>query len=144
MLVPVTELLVGDALLARAAAARAVALPHALGVELVDPADPLAGVAFDVAGIALTPAATLHAAALAAVLELAGYLAVLPTLTVAEHAVTHQISTQYLRAGRAGDRVRVVGSLLRRSRALAFVTVTAHGPADVVAQSQITKSVVAS
>lgn len=35
------------------------------------------------------------------------------------------------------------GSLLRRTRALAFVTVTAHGPAGAVAHGQITKSVVA-
>lgn len=139
-----TELLVGDALLARAEAALAVALPDALGVELLDPADPLAGVAFDVAGIAVTPAATLHASALAAALELAGYLAVLPTLTVAEHAVTHQISTQYMRAARVGERVRVRGTLLRRGRALAFVTVVAEGAGGVVAHSQITKSVVAS
>ena len=147
MLAVMAELLVGDDLLARAEAALAVALPKALGVELCDPADPLAGVAFPVAGIAVTPAATAHASALAAAMELAGYLAVLPTLTVAEHAVTHQISTQYLRAARAGERVRVDATLLRRTRALAFVTVTARcvGPdAPVVAHGQITKSVVAS
>ena len=57
------QLLVGDALLARAEAALAVALPDALGLEFVDPADPLAGVAFEVAGIAVTP----HGSALAAV-----------------------------------------------------------------------------
>jgi acyl-coenzyme A thioesterase PaaI-like protein len=142
MLAAMTDLLAGDALLARAEAALAVALPEALGVELLDPADPLAGVTLEVTGIAVTPAATLHASALAAALELAGYLAVLPTLTVAEHAVTHQISTQYLRAARVGERVSVRGTLLRRTRGLAFVTVSAHGPADAVAQSQITKSVV--
>ena len=138
------ELLAGEALLARAEAALAVALPDALGVELLDPADPLAGVGLEVAGIAVTPAATAHASALAAAMELAGYLAVLPTLTVAEHAVTHQISTQYLRAARAGERVRVHATLLRRTRALAFVDVTADGPTDAVAHGQITKSVVAS
>ncbi len=152
MLVAMAQLHAGDDLLARAEAALAVALPDALGVELLDPADPLEGVAFDVLGIAVTPAATLHASALAAAMELAGYLAVLPTLTTAEHAVTHQISTQYLRAARAGERVRVHASLLRRSRALAFVTVTAHregvddrsGERDpAVAHSQITKSIVA-
>ncbi|MEJ2869373.1 hotdog domain-containing protein [Actinomycetospora sp. OC33-EN08] len=137
-------LLAGDALLARAEAALAVALPDALRVEFVDPTDPLAGVALEVAGVAMTPAATLHAAALAAALELAGYLAVLPTLTTAEHAVTHQISTQYLRAATAGQRVRVDAELARRTRSLAFVGVTARREHDgvVVAQGQITKSVV--
>ena len=56
-----------------------------------------------VAGLAVTPAATAHAAALGAAIELAGYLAVLPTLTVSQHAVTHQISTQYLRPRAPGS-----------------------------------------
>ncbi|MCD2195672.1 hypothetical protein LQ327_20075 [Actinomycetospora endophytica] len=145
------ELLAGDDLLSRAEAALAVALPDAIGVEFLDPTDPLEGVGFEVAGIAVTPAATVHASALAAAMELAGYLAVLPTLTDAEHAVTHQISTQYLAAARVGERVRVYASLLRRSRSLAFVAVTAHregidprsGERDPeIAHGQITKSIV--
>ncbi|GLZ45621.1 hypothetical protein Acsp06_18060 [Actinomycetospora sp. NBRC 106375] len=141
-----TGLLTGDDLLARAEAALAVALPDALGVEFVDPHAPLDGVALPVSGIAVTPAATLHAAALGAAIELAGYLAVLPTLTPAQHAVTHQISTQYLRPAPAGRRVRVVGRLAKRARELAFVTVTASlegSPERPVALSQVTKSVVA-
>lgn len=140
-----TGLLAGDDLLARAEAALAVALPDALGVEFVDPYAPLDGVVLPVAGIAVTPAATAHAAALGAAVELAGYLAVLPTLTPAQHAVTHQISTQYLRPAPAGRRVRVVGKLTKRARELAFVSVTASledGPDRPVALSQITKSVV--
>ncbi|MDL5158440.1 PaaI family thioesterase [Actinomycetospora termitidis] len=142
-------LLAGDALLARAEAALAVALPDALGVEFVDPSDPLAGVVLEVAGIGVTPAATLHGSALAAVCELAGYLAVLPTLTSAEHAVTHQLSLQYLRGAGVGQRVRVDAELARRTRSVAFVGVTARLEQDgeqdgtVVAQGQITKSIVA-
>lgn len=140
-----TGLLTGDDLLARAEAALAVALPDALGVEFVDPCAPLDGVVLPVAGIAVTPAATAQSAALAAAIELAGYLAVLPTLTAAQHAVTHQISTQYLRPARAGRRVRVVGKLARRARELAFVSVTASlvdGPDRPVALSQVTTSIV--
>jgi len=85
-----TGLLAGDDLLARAEAALAVALTDALGVEFVDPSAPLDGVVLPVAGLAVTPAATAHAAALGAAIELAGYLAVLPTLTASQHAVTHQ------------------------------------------------------
>ncbi|MDD7941778.1 hotdog domain-containing protein [Actinomycetospora lutea] len=140
-----TRLLAGDDLLARAEAALAVALPDALGVEFVDPHAPLDGVVLPVAGLAVTPAATAHAAALGAAIELAGYLAVLPTLTSAQHAVTHQISTQYLRPAPAGRRVRVVGKLSRRARELAFVAVTAsleEAPDRPVALSQLTKSIV--
>ncbi|MFC5137803.1 PaaI family thioesterase [Actinomycetospora rhizophila] len=140
-----TGLLAGDDLLARAEAALAVALPDALGVEFVDPHAPLDGVVLPVAGLAVTPAATAHAAALGAAIELAGYLAVLPTLTPAQHAVTHQIATQYLRPAPGGRRVRVVGTLTRRARELAFVAVTASledAPARPVALSQLTKSIV--
>lgn len=76
----------------------------------------------------MTPSGTLHAAALGAALELAAYLAVAPTLTVAEHAVTHHIATQHLRAAVAGSRVEVSAQLERRTRALAFVTVAALVP----------------
>lgn len=71
-------------LLMRARPALDVALQHALGAELIDPADPTGGVCFTVEELALTPAGTLHAAALVAVAELAGHLAVLPTLELTE------------------------------------------------------------
>lgn len=124
-----------------------VALQSALGAELIDAADPTAGVRFPVTGLALTPAGTLHAAALAAIVELAAYLAVLPTLGLTEHAVTSTISTHYLRAAHTGDRVNVVGTLTKRARVLAFVSVTSEidegsGRARVIAHSQITKSIV--
>ena len=119
-------------LLERAEQALEVALPRALQVEFLDPDDPGAGVRFVVDGLAVTPFATLHGAALGAVVELAGFLAVLPTLDLDEHAVTCHIATQYLRAAHAGDRVEVHAQLDRRSRAMGFVTVTAFtlGPSD--------------
>lgn len=133
--------------------AAALALPCALGVELVGPRRSGGG---RVGSLAATPAGTLHAAALAAVLELGGFLAVLPTLEVGEHAVTHAFSTQYLRAGGAGDRVQVVGRaqvvgrLNKRARSLAFASVTAHtasGPREagfrLLATNLITKSIIA-
>lgn len=121
-----------------------VALQYALGAELVDGADPVAGLRFPVTGLSLTPAGTLHAAALAAIIETAGYLAVLPTLGDDEHAVTNSISTQYLRAAPADSWVRVSGALSRRARTLAFVSVSAtlENGGALVAQSQITKSVI--
>lgn len=151
-----SELVHGAGLLARADAAGAVALPRALGVELLDRRDPCAGVVFTVSGLALTPSATLHAGALAPVLELAAYLAVLPSLTVEEHAVTHHVSAQHLRAAREGQRVEVVATLDRRGRRVAFASVCATrtdgaGPpsgapdaagAGVIARAQITKSIV--
>lgn len=152
-MVAVATLLTGDDLVTRAEAAAAVALPDALGVEFLDHDDPLVGVRFTVRGLAVTPAATLHSAALGAAMELAGYLAVLPTLDVAEHAVSHHVATQHLRPAHAGQVVRVTGHLDRRGRGLAFVSTTAEideaagasarsGRRSVVALAQITKSIV--
>ncbi len=132
-------------LAARARPALQVALQQALGAEFVDAADPTAGLRFPVTGLALTPAGTMHAAALAAVIETAGYLAVLPTLGENEHAVTNSIATQYLRPARAGDWVCATGTLSRRARTLAFVAVRSYlgsPDGDLLAQSQITKSVI--
>jgi acyl-coenzyme A thioesterase PaaI-like protein len=125
----------------RAAQALALPLQRALDVRPIDADDPASGVWFRVGELADNGAGGLHAAALGAALEVAGFLAVLPTLAAAEHAVTHMISTQLVAAARAGERVDVRGTLLRRTRNLAFVTVDAEVGDRLVARSQLTKSV---
>jgi len=137
-----TELLSGDQLADRAGEALAIPLQHALGAQLLDPSRSGAGVGFQVGQLASNGAGGLHAAALSAVLELAGYLAVLPQLTTAEHALTHSISTQLMAAARDGESVEVRGALDRRTRRLAFVSVTAVVGDRLVARAQLTKSVV--
>ena len=137
------ELLAGTALTHRAGEALAVPLSHALGVRLLDPADPTAGVRFTVADLAGNGAGGLHAGVLGGVMELAGYLALLPSLTVDEHAVTHAVATQLIAAAKGGDEVDVRGALDRRTRRLAFLSVTAAVGDRLVARAQITKSVVA-
>jgi len=138
--------MISTELVERARSALDVALPRALGATLIDAEDPTAGVRFRVGDLGATPFGTLHAAALAAIVELAGYLVVLPTLEASEHAVTHAISTQYLRPARAGEQVEVVAALDKRARTLAFVSVvsTVHAADDarVVARTQITKTIV--
>jgi acyl-coenzyme A thioesterase PaaI-like protein len=126
----------------RAAAALAIPLQDALAARPIDPADPTGGLVFPVTGLAINPGGTLHAGALGAILELAGFLALLPALAASEHAVTHHISTQILSPGRAGEEVRVTATLERRTRRLGFVTATATVGERLVARSQITKSVI--
>jgi acyl-coenzyme A thioesterase PaaI-like protein len=126
----------------RVAAALSVPLQHALGARLIDDTDPAAGVTFPVTGLATNGAGSLHAGALAGVLELAGYLAVLPTLGPHEHAVTHAVATQLADAAPEGSDVVVSATVDRRTRHLAFVSVTATCGKSVVARAQLTKSVV--
>ena len=132
----------GPSLDRRARDALAVPLAHALGARLLDPADPAAGVRFPVTDLALNGAGGLHGGALSGMLELAGYLAVLPELTTAEHAVTHAVATQLMAAAREGEDVQVRGVLDRRTRRIAFTTVSATVGDRLIARSQITKSVV--
>lgn len=139
-----TELVAGPALARRADDALAVPLQHALGARLLDPVDPTAGVRFTVADLATNGAGGLHSGALSGVLELAGHLALLPQLTVAEHAVTHAVATQLFAAAKEGNDVEVRAVLDRRTRRLAFLSVTAAVGERLIARAQITKSVVAS
>jgi acyl-coenzyme A thioesterase PaaI-like protein len=139
-----TRELTGKALADRAAQAMAVPLQHALGARLLDPADPTVGVVFRVSGLALNGAGGVHSGALAGVLELAAYLALLPELEPEEHAVTHATATQLIAAARDGEEVEVTGTVERRTRRIAFLSVTAAVGDRLVATGQITKTVVRS
>lgn len=135
------ELLTGAALAARAAEALEVPLQRSLGARLLDPAAPAAGAWFVVDGLASNGRGALHAAALGTVLELAAYLALLPSLSVSEDAVTHAIATQLVAAAKDGDRVEVRGQVDRRTRRLAFLSVVATADDRTIARAQLTKSI---
>jgi acyl-coenzyme A thioesterase PaaI-like protein len=137
-----SSLLAGPALLARARRALAVPLAAALGAELLDDDDPAGGARCVVAGIADNGGGSAHAAALAALLELAGYLALAPTLATDEHAVTHAVALQLIGAAPVGATVEARGALDRRTRRTAFVTAAATVDGAVVARAQLTKTVV--
>lgn len=126
----------------RVAVALTVPLQCALGARLIDRADPAAGVTFPVRGLACTPVGTVHAAALSTGLELAAYLAVLLELGETQHAVTHAAAVQYVAPAYEGEHVLVVGRLVRRARSVAFLTAVATVLDRVVAEAQITKSII--
>ncbi|MCO7218574.1 PaaI family thioesterase [Klenkia sp. PcliD-1-E] len=122
--------------------ALSVPLVAALGVQLLDPARPSAGVWLPVGSLSANGAGGAHASALSAVLELAGYLALAPALADDEHAVSHAVALQLIGPAPAGSQVRATGQLDRRGRRSAFVTAVAQVDDVVVARAQITKTVV--
>jgi acyl-coenzyme A thioesterase PaaI-like protein len=128
--------------LTRAQRALDVPLASALGLRLLDEADPAAGCRLEVAGLVDNGAGAAHASALGAALELAGYLAVAPTLADDEHAVTVMSSVTLVGAARAGERVEVRARLDRRTRRLAFLGAVATVDGATVARATLTKSVV--
>lgn len=130
---------------ARAARVQAVLdipLHRFLGVRLLDPGDPTAGISFSVGEAAQNQAAVLHGGVVTALLDVAGYLALLPHLDDGEHAVTHDLSVSLLRPVGADQEVAVVGGVLRRGRALAFLRAEATVEGRTVAVAQVTKSIV--
>jgi uncharacterized protein (TIGR00369 family) len=131
-----------DVLAARVQAVLDIPLHRFLGMRLRDPADPSAGIWFPVAEPTQNQAALLHGGVVYTLLDVAGFLALLPHLDDAEHAVTHDLTASLLRPVRAGARVDVTGTVLRRGRAVAFLRAEAGVDGVVVASGQVTKSVV--
>lgn len=135
--------MVGSGIAERAELALRVPLADALGCRVIDAGHPDARVEFSVVGLASNGAGGLHAAALAAAMELAAYLAVAPTLATVEHAVTHASAMQLIGVAHTGDHVQVRAELERRGRNIAFTSVAAHVEQRLIARAQITKSIVA-
>ena len=75
-----------------------------------------------------------------ALLDVASYLALAPSLAAGEHAVTHDMSVQLLRPVQAGVRLRLRGEVLRSGRRVAFLRADARVDGIVVAAAQVTKT----
>ena len=119
-----------------------IALHRFLGVELLDVDDPSAGIAFPVGPAAVNQVGLLHGGVVTALLDVASYLALAADLAADEHAVTHDLSVQLLRPVPGGSRVEVVGTVLRRGRAVAFLRAEARVDGRMVAAAQVTKTLV--
>ena len=127
---------------ARVQAVLDIPLHRFLGVRLLEPGNPAAGISFPVGEAAQNQAAVLHGGVVTALLDVASYLALLPQLGEEEHAVTHDLTASLLRPVAAGARVDVTGTVLRKGRAVAFMRAEATVDGQVVAAAQVTKSIV--
>jgi len=126
---------------ARVQAVLDIPLHRFVGLELLDPTDPAAGIWFPVGLPAQNQAQLLHGGVVTALLDVASYLALLPHLAEHEHAVTHDQSVSLLRPGSA-DRRGEVGTVLRRGRGVAFLRAEATVDGTLVATGQVTKTVI--
>jgi uncharacterized protein (TIGR00369 family) len=117
-----------------------IPLHRFLGVELVDPARPEAGIAFTVLEPAVNNAGVLHGGIITALLDVACYLALLPSLAAEENAVTHDITASLMRSVPHGARVELAGTVVRRGRSVVFLRAEATVDGAVVAAGQITKT----
>lgn len=121
----------------------AVPLHRFLGLALADPADPAEGIALDVGESAMNNATVLHGGIVAALLDVACYLSVLPHLAGHENAVSHDLTASILKPVPAGSRLRVRGEVVRLGRTTVFTRADATVNGQVVAFGSVTKSRVA-
>ena len=128
----------------RIAAVLDIPLHRFLGVELLDPQMPAAGIAFSVGDAAVNNAEVLHGGIVTALLDVACYLALVPDLGPGENAVTHDVSASLMRSVPRDARVQVVGEVVRRGRSIVFLRAQATVDGTVVAAGQVTKTMVRS
>ena len=119
-----------------------IPLHRFLGMALRDPAEPSAGIWFPVAPPTQNQAALLHGGVVYTLMDVASFLALLPSLSDEEHAVTHDLTVSLLRPVSADARVDITGTVLRRGRAVAFMRAEATVDGQLVATGQVTKTVV--
>lgn len=122
----------------------AIPLHRALGLELIDPQDPTAGVSIVVGEQSINNAHVLHGGLVPLLLDVASYLAVIPRLAPGSNAVTHAANASLIRAVGEGERVLCRGQVDRAGRSLIFCSAEAHVGDRLVATGAVVKSVVAS
>lgn len=120
----------------------AVPLHRALGLRAVDAGDPAAGVELDVRAVALNPSGVLHGAVAPLMMDVACYLAIMPTLEAGANAVTVSIASSLLAAVPADATVRARGRVERRGRGLAHLAATVHDGERLVATAQVVKALI--
>ncbi len=83
----------------------------------------------------------LHGGVLYALMDAVAMLALLPTLTATQHAVTHDLHASMMRAVAPGARCRLSAHVVRQGRTLAFIEAGVRVDGAVVASARVTKSI---
>ena len=120
----------------------AVPLHRLLGLRLIEPDAPAAGVEIDVGPAALNPAGVLHGTVAPLLIDVACFLALRPHLPPGGHAVTASTASSLLVAVPPGRTVRARGTVDRCGRSFAYLTATVHDGDRLVATGQIVKAIV--
>jgi uncharacterized protein (TIGR00369 family) len=118
-----------------------VPLMEFIGASLTDGEAAARSLSFSLTDSVANALGALHGGVIAAVLETAAFLAVLPHLEPGEQALTHGFAASYLGAAPTGEDLRAHGSLLRRTQRLAFISAQLASKSDVLAVATVTKSI---
>jgi uncharacterized protein (TIGR00369 family) len=90
---------------------------------------------------ALNAVDALHGGVIATILDVAAYLAVVAHLSATEEATTVAFSASYVAPARPGEQLRASGSLIRRTRRLAFASAELRSDSNLLALANVTKAI---
>ena len=113
------------------------------GVELLDIGDGHASLRFRPEGEWITAWDQVNGGALSGMLELPSFLALVSALEEGEMAATNDLFVQHLRGVPAGKEVLLEGTLIRRSRRMAWTEASASVDGKITTLARITKTVMA-
>lgn len=117
-------------------------LHRSLGLCLVDPADPSAGVRLEVTAAVANPSGVLHGGIVPLVLDVTCYLALLPHLGDDVGAVTVSTTASIIAAASLGDVVRAQARVDRLGGRQAFLGASLLSQDDrILATGQVVKAV---
>lgn len=121
-----------------------VPLLRFLGASLVDRDDGCWSIGLTPSANALNAVEVLHGGVMAIVLDVAAYLAVVGHLSSEEEAVTIAFSASYIAGAGPDEQLRARGSLMRRTRGLAFASAELRNDSQLLASANVTKAIRAS
>jgi len=125
----------------RSGRALEVPLLRFLGASLVDRADGCWSIGFTPSPNALNAVDALHGGVIATVLDVAAYLAVVAHLSAGEEAITIAFSASYMAPAPPDEQLRACGSLIRRTRGLAFASAELRSDSGLLALANVTKAI---
>jgi uncharacterized protein (TIGR00369 family) len=128
----------------RSQSALDVPLLRFLKASLVDRADGHWSIGLTQSANALNALDGLHGGVIATVLDVAAYLAVVPHLSSGEEAITIAFSASYVAGAPPDEQLRASGSLIRRTRGLAFASAELRSNSGLLALANVTKAIRAS
>jgi acyl-coenzyme A thioesterase PaaI-like protein len=126
---------------ARAKRALRVPLLQVLQARPLNEDDLTRGISLTLSPPALNAVGAAHAGTLAAVLEATAYLALVGQLTETEEAVTHTFFASYVSPIPSDAVLESTGTVVRRGRGVAFVTVEMRAGDQIVAIANVAKSI---
>jgi uncharacterized protein (TIGR00369 family) len=135
------EEITADEVDGRSRRALEVPLLRFLKASLADRVDGCWSIGLEPSPNVLNAVNALHGGVIATVLDVAAYLAVVPHLSSDEEAITIAFAASYIAPAPPDEQLRASGSLIRRTRGLAFASAELRSDSDLLALANVTKAI---